>query len=372
MVCVSINYKKADADIRGKFAYDHSAQEKLWTLLSANGASEGVILCTCSRTEVYACGNIDISRIISLMEQLSNVEDIKQYTLIFEGRNALNHLFRVSCGMDSMILGEDEILGQTKDAYRNACENGMAGHEINITFQAAIACAKKIKTDTALSGVPVSVSTLAANEAVRAGQNILMIGAAGKIGGSTLKNLLSHKNVNITVTARKHMPDIAKAQRERVNIIPYERRYSFTDSADCVISATSSPVYTLTFENLRGSIHTEKERLFIDLAVPRDIDEKIGSVKGIKLLDIDYFERLAENNSGIKLSAKEKAEAIIADETETLRKSIAMREYILSADKIGARLAERGIQPLIYRLKSELDAEDFERFVKVLTDFGKG
>lgn len=367
MICISINYKKADADIRGKFAFDEAAQDSIWKILREKNSDECVILCTCSRTEIYAEGNIAAGVILSVMSDLTQASDIKQYAMVFEGISAVNHLFKVCCGMDSMVLGEDEILGQTRMAYMSACEKGMTGHRLNMIFQAALACAKKIKTDTSLSGVPVSTATLAANEAVSMGSNILIVGASGKIGNSTLKNILSHRDTIVTVTARKHIPDINEMFRDRVNIIPYDRRYEYINDADCIISATSSPVYTFTYEKVRSGIIDEKNRLFIDLAVPKDIDESIAELKGCRLLNIDHFENMAENNSMIKLSAKDKAEAIITEDIGMLRKNMTMQKFLSCSEEIRQHISEKGI----FRLKAELDADSFEKVIKALSDNGK-
>lgn len=372
MICVSISYKKADADVRGKFAFDMDMRKNISDRLSKLGASENVILCTCSRTEIYVCGDIGREEITALLSESADIADIKRYVMVFNENAAINHLFRVAGGIDSMVIGEDEILGQTRDAYKEATDRKTVSHELNMIFQAALACAKKIRTDTSLSGVPVSTATLAANEAAAFGENILMIGASGKIGLSTLKNLIAHKDLNIKVTARKHTPDVGEEKRDRITIVPYEERYRFIDDADCIISATSSPFYTLTYDKISESIRTEKPRLFIDLAVPRDIDESVSAMRNTTLMGIDHFEKLAKNNSEIKLSAKEKAEAIITDETEVLLKNMTMQKFLSAAGSIKKTLAEKGIEPLIYKLKSELDSEKFKAVIDVIADYGKG
>ncbi len=371
MICVSINYKKADERIRGLFAFDGNKRKQLSVLLTDSGAAENVILCTCSRTEIYACGNISAEQIMKKISELSGAAEIKQYVMIFVGNSAISHLFRVACGIDSMVMGEDEILGQTRNAYKEACDRGNVSNKLHMIFQAAIACAKKIKTDTSVSGIPVSAATLAANEAVHWGNDIFIIGASGKIGNSTLKNILSHKNARVTVTARKHIPDIGEKMRDRVKIVPYEDRYLYIDGADCVISATSCPVYTLTGDKLLHSIFSEKPRLFIDLAVPRDIDESISEMKNVRLLGIDCFKKIAEKNNDIKLSERDKAEAIIKAETETLRKGMAMQNFLSLSRNVKSKLDEKGIEPLMYKLKSELSADSFEEVAEIIGNFGK-
>ncbi len=372
MLCISVNYKKADSAVRGMLSFNEDMRRDISEKLSAAGADENIILCTCSRTEVYVCGNISEERVIEIMTEVSGAEDIRQYVMCFIGSSAVKHLFSVACGMDSMVIGEDEILGQTRDAFKEASDRGTVAYELNVIFQSALACAKKIKTDTSLSGVPVSTATLAANEAVRFGSEILLIGASGKIGSSTFKNILAHKNVRVTVTSRKHIPDIAEKYRDKVTVVPYGERYDYIDGADSIISATSSPVYTITYDRLMNSIHTEKKRLFIDLAVPRDIDERIDGAENIELIGIDRFEQLSRKNNEIKLSARDKAEAIISDELEALVKNMAMHRLMSSSAYIDRQLCANGIAPLMYKLKSGLNAEEFEKVINIITDTDSG
>ena len=150
MNCISINYKKANARIRGAFAFDINKQKNFLSEIAKNHEACGVILCTCNRTEVYFCG-CDEEKILSLLSKYSGTDTqiIKQTAMFFCGEKALSHLFCVCCGVDSMVIGEDEILSQTKNAYQNSLRSGNVNSEINIIFQSAFACAKKIKTQTA-------------------------------------------------------------------------------------------------------------------------------------------------------------------------------------------------------------------------------
>ena len=155
--------------------------------------------------------------------------------------------------------------------------------------QAAVACAKKIKTETAISKTSVSVATLASNEAAKFKDgelNVLVIGATGKVGSTVVKNLLSHKGISVTVTSRKHKAETV-FENTVANVIDYDERYRAFDFADCVISATSGPHYTVTYYDLKNNIKTEKSRLFIDLAVPPDIDDR--GEYGACLPAHDYF-----------------------------------------------------------------------------------
>lgn len=203
------------------------------------------------------------------------VSRLSKQIFLFYDDKAISHLYNVVSGIDSMVIGEDEILGQIKRAYAFAQRCKTTGYELNTVFQAAIACAKRIKTETALSKTSVSMATLAANEVARLGENVsvMVIGATGKIGTSLVKNLVSHKNISIITTLRNHNNDLT--YRNDVSAVEYNDRYKYIDKVDCLISATSSPHYTITYYDLQKCLKENKNRLFIDLAVPPDIDREI-------------------------------------------------------------------------------------------------
>ena len=163
--CLSVNHKNAGSGIRNLFSFDKEKRSYIQEQLNCRGISESVILCTCNRSEIYYIGNGEQDSETVLKTMCGEYKDVGEYLRFKYGEKAVKHLFRVCCGIDSMILGEDEILGQTRDAYYEALQNGFTGYEINTVFQSAITCAKRIKTETELSRSSVSAATLAASEA---------------------------------------------------------------------------------------------------------------------------------------------------------------------------------------------------------------
>lgn len=371
MFCISISHKNAAAEIREKLAFTSDIQRELMTAICSLGkVSQCVFLCTCNRTEVYFCGSSgSVEEVKHILAKYSKTDEtvLAPYFRQYHGDKAIHHLFEVACGIDSMVIGEDEILGQTKNAYTAAKEWGTVSYELNIIFQSAIACAKKIKTETALSKTSVSIATLAANEAKKLGENVnvLVIGATGKTGMTVLKNLLSYKNVNVTATLRSHNTGFGTAADSLIKTADYSHRYNYTDMADCVISATSSPHYTITQNRLRDSLIHKKNRLFIDLAVPADIEENITQLDGIKRIGIDYFEKLAQENNALKLDSVDAAEQIIEEEIDTLKKDIAFHIYLPFRENAGTAISEK----LLYQFKSELESSQFEAVLEVLKNY---
>lgn len=372
MYCISISYKNADIDIRKRFAFPEDIQKAFSEkLIHCSNACESVVLCTCNRTEVYFCGNkksvYDVRKLLSEYSGIPEPEFIRCIRF-FSGKNALNHLFRVACGIESMVIGEDEILGQLKKAYKLAYENHTVSHTLNIIFQSAVTCAKKIKTDTELSKTSVSTATLASNEASKFCENVkvLIIGATGKIGSSVFKNLFSHKNVSIKVTQRNSRNNFLNLKAETVD---YNERYKYIKESDCIISATSSPHYTITLDRMTDFIDDGKKRLFIDLAVPPDIDESIAEYKNVSLFGIDYFEKLAEINNNLKTDSIERSEQIISEEIKNLENRLAMHQFMPELERVKKNFSGQSLEKILYKMKSELNSESFSDVLDFLKNY---
>lgn len=345
-------------------------------LINESNVSQCVILCTCNRTEIYFCGSPSAPESVDkLLAKYSNIKEelMIPIKMFFQGENAIYHLFKVASGIDSMVIGEDEILRQTKNAYITAKGLGVVSYELNLLFQSAIACAKKIKTETALSKTSVSIASLAANQAAKLGENInvLLIGATGKTGMTVLKNLMSHKKLNITVTMRNHNSDITVISNSNINTIDYSERYNYIDNADCIISATSSPHYTITMCEFKKNLNHNKKRLFIDLAVPPDIDKNIKNIDDVTLISIDYFEKLAECNNALKQNSVESAKEIISTDIDSLKKEFYFHDFLPYIDSIKKEIRSKSLEDIIYKFKSEMNAEQFSEVLRVLKSYRK-
>lgn len=374
MECISISHKTASSGEREKFYIPkEKAGDFLRSIRAVTGVEQCVLLSTCNRTEVYVQG--EENRFRELEEALSSVsgsdgEQIRNLARRYQGRKALHHLFRVVCGMESMVLGEDEILGQTRDAYMAAKEAGCTGYELNSAFQAALACAKRVKTETMLSKTAVSVATLAASEVAHLPlphKTVLLMGGSGQMGGIILKNLLSQKNVRIIATVRSHN-GICQTGGAQVEHVDYQNRYAVLEEADAVISATASPHYTLTAGRVREAIRTPKERLFLDISMPPDLDAEIGNLAHCRLVALDDIKRLAETNNRLKQQAFADAEEILEEELERLCKVLAFHRFTGSDAHWKERYADCSAEKLLYLLRDELDSGSFEMVLRALTN----
>ena len=296
---------------------------------------EPVLLCTCNRTELYYFGNTEIGAEILSRRSGISVSELLPKLMIFSGRKAVNHLFRVTCGIDSMVVGEDEILGQVKKAYSFSAEKIALSAETNMIFQAAVAAAKRIKTETDLSKTSVSTATLAAKTAAGF-DSVMLIGASGEIGGKILKNLLSYKNVTVYITERSHRGKYLFPADSKAVLIDYDKRYEFADKCGCIISATSGPHFTITAEKLKNSVSAGKQLTLIDLAVPRDIDSREEKIEGI-------------------LSESELEEGrILSDCREKVKRELPTESQRKFAFEEILRLSENGLQIDIERVIDEV------------------
>lgn len=387
---LSISHKTAPLAIRELFAFTQEQQtELLGALRSEAKAAESVVISTCNRTEIYTYYTREeqrqklfsrIQRVVLEKAGALKVDHITDYLRFYQGEKAVRHLFLVAAGLDSMVVGEDQILGQVKKAHGQAREAGTTGKYLNTLFRYAVTCAKRIKTDTELSKTSVSTATLAVKAAEEAlgglgGKKVMVIGGTGEIGGIVLKNLCSMKGLHIYSTIRNiTLSHDAHLKSESSQVIDYKDRYSYVDEMDVVISATSSPHYTLTYHKIRDRIHTEKPRVFVDLAVPVDIEEAVTEIPRTFLYNMDDMEALAKaNNQAKKQAAREAGEILKEYEEEFMcwmifQQSMPQiektKEWMLAeAEKKGF---SKAIDKLFYRLREQASPDELEAIFRCL------
>ncbi|MGC6175716.1 glutamyl-tRNA reductase [Lacrimispora sp. 38-1] len=376
MYCMSVSHKKAPVNIREKFAFSTKEKAELTDrLLNKDSITGVVVLCTCNRSEIYVSGSKyaigELQREVAGLKGVRLGELIK-YLNVYNEESAIRHLFKVACGFDSMVLGEDEILGQVREAYQYSKEKGAADYELNVLFQKAMAAAKRIKTDTRLSRTPLSIATLVANEVFhlnREGEykDVMVIGMTGKMGSTITKNLLCKPGIRVTGTVRTHSSDLLlKVDSDRIREVDYKERYKHMDDMDVIISATSGPHYTVTREELDKCMRPGKERLFIDVAVPVDMDPEIRDLPGLTLFDIDYFETLSKNNTEIKLKELDCAREIMEEELDGALKEVLFHPYISQMEELKEALSGKRLDTLLYRIRDHVTSEELKVVLRTL------
>lgn len=372
MECISINHKTAKSTERQKcFIPKERTEDFLQTIMQVDRVEQCVLLSTCNRTEVYVQGGENCFKELEevLAESAGSTGQwVRSLVRRYQGIKAVHHLFRVVCGMESMVIGEDEILGQVRDAYMCAKDAGCTGYELNTIFQAALSCAKRVKTQTLISKTSVSAATLAASEVFHLPmpqKTVLLIGSSGQMGGIILKNLLSQRNIRIIATVRSHN-GICQSGNPRVENVDYQSRYAYLEEADAVLSATSSPHYTLMAEKVKKALKTPKDRLFLDISMPPDMDGDIAKIENCRLISLDDINKLAEENNRRKEQALMDAEEILAEDLDKICKVLAFHRFTDADAGWRERFGGWSAEKLIYLLRDELDRGSFEAVLKVL------
>lgn len=376
---LSLSHKTTPLEIRSLFAYSEEQKERVLDGLFASGqVDEAVVLSTCNRTEIYCHGAGPDEeeagakdRVLEVMEEVAvriadagQVADMGRYLRRYCGRGAIHHLFQVAAGLDSMVIGEDQILGQVKQAYDFSRERGYCRTFLNTLFRDAVTGAKKVKTDTILSKTPVSTASLAVKAAEEklgglSGKKMLIIGATGKIGNIVLKNVQDIKGLDVYVTMRGHSGAEKLGHGLRYTMIPFEERYRWLNQMDVVLSATSSPHYTITRAQAEQNMQPEKERVFLDLAVPVDIEETVGSLPQTWYFNIEDMAELARRNNEKKQAEIQTADRIIEEYETQFYKWMMFQSHRDDMDRLKETIvqeicekgAEAAINHLFYRIR---------------------
>ena len=368
MFCISINHKNTPADVRERFAFTTKVQRQFTERLKAE-VGGCVVLSTCNRMEIYFTDKYEQVEKLLANDREVPVSLIRRYSMNYEGFQCVLHLCRVACGMDSMVLGEVEIIHQVKSAYLMAKELGACDGELNIAFQGALAAAKAVATESDATRLPISVGTLSAREAVSFIRNtsvgrVLVVGATGRIGSIVVKDIADlAPDIEITGTSRSHhSADEVFGRHQQIRIEDYSRRYELAAWADVIISATASPHYTFVRDELAEAVKMHhKRRLFLDLAMPKDIDPSVSEVDGCVLRDIDYIRTLSRENNESRAKTITEMEPWLISQVDEIMKNIAFSRFNREHGDVMAQLKMTDGAKLVYKLKGQLEYEAFEK-----------
>ena len=321
LIAVGINHKTAPVEIRERVSFaPERLADALHELTSTNEVSEAAILSTCNRTELVCCSNEDHgSTVIDWFEHYHKLNDseVRPYIYVHPDQLAVRHVLRVASGLDSLILGEPQILGQIKDAYSKAEQAGTIGKMLNKLFQHTFSVAKQVRTDTAIGSSPVSVAFAAVSLAKQIFSGMeehtaLLIGA-----GETIE--LAARHLHATGIGRMI---IANRTVEKAHAVAAEfNGYAIAlgeipahlAEADIVISSTGSQLPILGKGAVESAVKQRKHRpmLMIDIAVPRDIEPEVGEMEDIYLYTVDDLQEIIEEGLKSRQEAAEQAEEII-------------------------------------------------------------
>lgn len=294
-----LNHHKAGIDIREKVHFKDSDIIDASEILENEGFDEVVILSTCNRSEIFALTSEDKFSdefFVKFFENYFSLDGLSSFIFVKKDLDAINHLFSLTCGLDSLIVGEDQILGQVSDAYETSLSLGFCKKILSEALKRAINLSKNIKSDSNISHIPLSLPYIAVKKAQEfddlSNKNALVVGI-GNIGKLCIENLME-TGADIYIS-NWNMDKSIKIQKEyeNINIISYEKIQENLGDMDFVFSATASPHLVLKKEHFKN---INKKINIFDLALPRDCDPEISKISNVNLLDIDSIKDISRKN----------------------------------------------------------------------------
>lgn len=323
IIAIGLNYRTAPVEIREKVSFnDSELSEAMRVLKEQKSVLENVIVSTCNRTEIYAVvdqlhtGRYYVKAFLAEWFNISK-EELSPYLTIYEHDAAIEHLYRVVSGLDSMVLGETQILGQVRSSFLTAQGQGATGTVFNQLFKEAVTLAKRAHhyTDIGANAVSVSYAAVELGKKIfgNLSQKHVLILGAGKMGELAAKNLSGSGVGNVTVINRTKEKAEALAQRFEGNARSFEDLAGALLEADIVISSTSATEYVITKETMKEVEKLRKGRpiFMVDIAVPRDLDPSLSELETVFLYDIDDLEGIVEANLQERQKAAETIEIMI-------------------------------------------------------------
>ncbi len=330
IILIGLSHKSAPVEVREKFLITRDLLPEFMHSVKCAGIKEIVYLSTCNRVSIYFTAN-DVNtatgEMIRLIEEYTEIprEEFTRHVYKKYSRDAVVHLFSVASSLDSMVIGENEILGQVKDAYRFAVQQGKTGVLMNRLFHQAFNTAKKIRTETAISENPLSIAFIATEQAKNIFTDIsdkkaLLVGA-GEMGELILKYLTKNNIGDLTIANRSlHNAEcIVDAVNKEAHIITLSDIEQAAEEVDIIISSTASPDFIFTREMVKciQEAREGKPLFLIDISVPRNIDPLVSELDGVHLYNIDDLKQIADDNMKNRMNEVVLAEQIInADATE--------------------------------------------------------
>ncbi len=352
VLALGVSHKTAPVEVRERLALpDARAQEFLKELLGGPEVREAVSISTCNRTELYLVVHDPVDAETAALGMLARQAGIRPTELaasIYALRNcdAARHLFRVTAGLESMIVGEAEVQGQVKRAYDAATVTGATGPMTHRLFGAALATGKRVRTETAIGERQASVPSVAAALARErlgelAGREVVILGA-GETSELAARALSRQGVETIFVANRRHDRALGLARRFGGQAVSFDDLPARLGRADIVVAATSSPHTILTAGEI-GEVmreRAERELLMIDLAVPRDVDPECGALPGVSLYDIDDLQAVVARNRSVRQAEAQRAESVVEEEMQRFAAWLGSLEVVPTL----AALHERGAE----------------------------
>ncbi|MEE9584283.1 MAG: glutamyl-tRNA reductase [Candidatus Brocadiales bacterium] len=366
LLVVGLNHKSAPIDVRERLAFTPSKVTEALELLRKRFPScEVVIISTCNRVELYACSPDDSLNEEAVMDFLSKfhgieTEKFREHMYCYGGQRLVRHLFHVSSSLDSMVVGESQIVSQVKEAYMVATSCELTGRTMHQLFQQALGVAKAIHSNSRIAQGKVSISSVAVEFAEKIFQDfsdktVFIIGA-GEMAELVLKSLVEHGARTVMVSNRSFDRAVGLAEEFGGNAVRYDDLTKELCKADIVISSTAAPHYVLHPDHVRAAMQLRKGNpiFLIDIAVPRDINPEVGRLDNVYLYNIDDLQYVVNQNVDDRAREMEKCTAMVEEEVE----------------RFMAWVEEMKIGPTIANLRQHFHAVGREELDRLRTKLG--
>ncbi len=366
LAVVGVSHKTAPVAVRESFAFREETLPAALTDLKARaGVQEAMILSTCNRVEITITSEEDADPAALVDGFLAAHKNLDAHTLgphlyRHEGRAAIHHLFRVASSLDSMVLGEPQILGQLKAAYGTAKDCGAICGWLDGVVSRAFSVAKRVRTETGIGQMAVSVSYAAVELARKIfgsldGRTVMIVGA-GKMSELAARHLRRSGSAHVFVANRTHERAVEMARLFQGTPVEYSRMVGMLPEMDIVIASSAAQQYILTRDDMQRVISARRNRpmFLIDIAVPRNIDPAVNGIDNVFLYDIDDLQQVVESNLRERRKEAERAEVLVAEEVERMM----------------ARLHVADVAPDIVRIQAQLEQIRAAEIEKVRRKFG--
>jgi len=362
-VVVGLSHRTAPVEVRERLAVAPNRLEQELREIAANGRlDEALLISTCNRVELYATSANPIAASRVAKEALARrLPETASVDVLYQERGVgvVRHIFRVASSLDSLVVGEPQILGQVKEAFDAAKGAGTMGTLLGRCFTQAFATAKRVRSETGIAEGTVSISSIASELAKKIfgnleGRQTLLLGA-GEMGEAAARSL-RQTGTNLHVMNRSEDRARALAEACGGRAVPYERLAMEVADADVVIASTASPKFILTPELMKSVIRTRRRRpLFvIDIAVPRDVDPRVGNMDNVFVYDVDDLQQVAEENLAARTREVELAERIVEEEVDAFsrwRRSLELAPTIVALRKQFGQIADEELKRALPRLE---------------------
>ena len=376
LTVLGLNYKTAPIEIREKFSVSkNSIRRGLENLDDYDGLNEVVVLSTCNRSEIYSVtANGCEKSVRQFLNDLIGGAEIEKYLYEYEGENCVRHLFEVASSLDSLILGEGQILSQVKEAYSIAKSVDATSTILNTLFHKAITVGKAVRTETKIAYNSVSVSSAAVELAAKKLNGLndkqALIFGAGKMAHLTARHLQAHGVKKIFVANRHFERAEEMAKQIGGEAVTWEEALFFADNVDIIITSTGAPHYVIKPWQTQQLMTRRNGRgiFFIDIAVPRDVDPEAGKIKGVTLYNIDDLESVVELNKKARREEAKAAEKIVEEfvaATMDRFKYLKFQPLMADLSKHAEKIREREVRRIANKL-SDL-TEDDKKIVEQMT-----